>query len=303
VRFALIARIDQENQGKPRRDRISIRAACAALEVSSSGYYAWKSRTPSARARADQRLTARLEALHARYKERYGLRRLDAMLRREGRCHSRRRLRRLARAAGIECVHPKAKVKTTIGGTARTGLVDLIGRVFVPEHPGEVVYGDITHIPTAAEGFVYLALFTDAASRRIVGWEVADHMRTDLVTTALDAALTDLEPEIGQLVVHTDRGSQYTSNAFRDKCFDAGVIPSVGRTGSCFDNAAAESVNATIKKELIDLRIWRDLAEVRAALFEYIEIDYNRDRIHQGLGYLTPIEFEALSQLEFTPAA
>jgi transposase InsO family protein len=104
-------------------------------------------------------------------------------------------------------------------------------------------------------------------------------------------------------VVHTDRGSQYTSNAFRDKCFDAGAIPSVGRTGSCFDNAAAESVNATIKKELINLRTWHNLAEVRAALFEYIEIDYNRDRIHQGLGYLTPLEFEALSQLEFAQAA
>jgi transposase InsO family protein len=197
VRFALIARIDQENQGKPRSERVSVRAACAALEVSSSGYYAWKTRAPSARERADQALTARLRALHERHKARYGLRRFDAMLRREDRRHSRRRLRRLARAAGIECVHPKARPKTTIGGTARTGLVDLIGRIFVPERPGEVVYGDITYIPTAAEGFVYLALFTDAASRRIVGWEVTDHMRTDLVTAALDAALTDLKPEIG----------------------------------------------------------------------------------------------------------
>lgn len=283
--------------------RVSIRAACAALGVSRSGYYAWKTRAPSARERADRQLTERLEALHERYKRRYGLRRLDAMLRREGRRHSIRRLRRLARATGIESIHPRARAKTTIGGAARTGLVDLVDRAFVPEGCGEVVYGDITYIPTAAEGFVYLALFTDAASRRIVGWEVADHMRTELVTAALDAALADLRPGVGQLVVHTDRGSQYTANAFRDKCFAAGVIPSVGRTGSCFDNAAAESVNATIKKELINLRTWTDLAEVRAALFEFIEIDYNRDRIHQGLGYLTPIEFEALHQLEFVEAA
>jgi putative transposase len=303
VRFALIARIDQENQGRPRADRISIRTACATLEVSPSGYYAWRSRPPSIRKRADQDLTERLEAMHERYKGRYGLRRFDAMLRRQDRRHSRRRLRRLARSAGIACIHPKARAKTTIGGAARTGLVDLVDRVFVPEHPGEVIYGDITYIPTAREGFVYLALFTDGCSRRIVGWEVADHMRTDLVTTALGHALSDLQPEIGQLVVHADRGSQYTSNAFRDKCFDAGAIPSVGRTGSCFDNAAAESVNATIKKELINPRTWTDLAEVRAALFEYIEIDYNRDRIHQGLGYRTPIEFEAQLQLEFTEAA
>ena len=303
MRFALIARIDQENQGKPRADRVSIRAACAALNVSPSGYYAWKGRPSSDRERADRRLAERLEALHERYKRRYGLRRLDAMLRREGRRHSIRRLRRLARAAGIECMHPKARAKTTVGGAAREGLVDLIDRAFVPEAPGQVLYSDITYIPTEAEGFVYLVLFADACSRRIVGWEVADHMRTEMVTAALESAITDLRPEIGQLIVHTDRGSQFTSNAFRDKCFAAGIIPSVGHTGSCFDNAQAEALNATIKKELIHPRRWTDLAEVRAALFEYIEIDYNRDRIHQGLGYLTPIEFEALSRIEFTEAA
>ncbi len=303
MRFALIERIDQENQGRPRSERVAIRAACTALGVSRSGYYAWKARPPSERERADRRLAERLEALHERYKRRYGLRRLDAMLRREDARHSIRRLRRLARAAGIECVHPKARAKTTIGGTTRTGLVDLVDRAFVPASPGQVLYSDITYIPTESEGVVYLVVFADACSRRIVGWEVADHMRTEMVTAALEAAIADLRPEIGQLVVHTDRGSQFTSNAFRDKCFDAGIIPSVGRTGSCFDNAQAEALNATIKKELIHPRRWTDLAEVRAALFEYIEIEYNRDRIHQGLGYLTPVEFEARSQLEFTEAA
>lgn len=303
VRFALIAAIDEDNQSKPRAERIAIRTACAALEVSPSGYYAWRARPPSARAESDAELTEQLKAIDERHHRRYGLRRLDQVLRRSGRRHGRRRLRRLARNAGLECVHPGAKAKTTIAGVARTGLVDLIGRVFVPAHPGEVLYSDITYIATETEGFVYLALLTDAASRRIVGWEIADHMRTELVTAALDAALTDLRPDLGQLVVHTDRGSQYTSNAFRDQCFDAGVIPSVGRTGSCFDNAAAESVNATIKKELINLHIWRDLAEVRAALFDYIEVYYNRERLHQGLGYLTPAEFEARHQLEFTTAA
>lgn len=300
MRFAVIARIDQENQGKPRIERVSIRAACAALGVSPSGYYAWKTREPSAREAADRRLTERLAALHERHKRRYGLRRLDQLLRREGAHHSIRRLRRLARAAGIESVHPKARAKTTVPA-AGEGLVDLIDRAFVPESPGQVLYSDITYIPTQTEGFVYLVTFADACSRRIVGWEVADHMRTEMVTTALDTAIADLRPKIGQLIVHTDRGSQYTSNAFRDKCFAAGIIPSVGRTGSCFDNAQAEALNATIKKELIHPRRWHDLDQVRAALFEYIEIDYNRDRIHQALGYLTPTEYE--TKLEFTEAA
>lgn len=254
-------------------------------------------------AEADAQLSKRLEMLHAQAKGRYGLRRLDAMLRREGRCHSRRRLRRLARAAGIACVHPPARIKTTVSGQARSGLVDLVERDFVPAEPGQVLYSDITYIPTAAEGFVYLVLFTDAASRRIVAWDVADHMRTSLVLNSFDAAVTDLRPDIGQLTVHTDRGSQYTSKVFRDKCFASGVIPSVGRTGSAFDNATAESVNATIKKELINLRQWTNLAQVRTALFEYITIDYNRHRIHSGLGYLTPTEYETQHRLKFTEAA
>lgn len=121
-------------------------------------------------------------------------------------------------------------------------------------------HSDITYLPAEAEGFVYPVLFADARSRRIVGWEAAGRMRTGMVTAALEAALAGLRPEIGRLVAHTDRGSQFTSNAFRDKCFDAGVIPSAKRTGSCFDNAQAEALNATIKKELIRPRRWSDLA-------------------------------------------
>ena len=196
MRFAVIARIDQENQGKPRIERVSIRAACAALGVSPSGYYAWKTREPSAREAADRRLTERLAALHERHKRRYGLRRLDQLLRREGAHHSIRRLRRLARAAGIESVHPKARAKTTVPA-AGEGLVDLIDRAFVPESPGQVLYSDITYIPTQTEGFVYLVTFADACSRRIVGWEVADHMRTEMVTTALDTAIATCAPKLG----------------------------------------------------------------------------------------------------------
>jgi len=303
VRFAFIAQVEDANQATPRSQRIPINRVCRLLGVSRSGYYAWRSRPVPARVASDADLTRRLAKLHQRHKRRYGLRRLDAMLRRGGRCHSRRRLRRLARAVGIWSVHPRARTTTTVQGAARAGLVDLVMRDFVPDASGQVVYSDITYIPTRAEGFVYLALFHDAHSRRIVGWDVAAHMRTSLVTGALAQTIADLQPEPGQLIVHADRGSQYTSTAFRDACFDAGIIPSVGSTGSCYDNAQAEALNATVKKELINLRTWENLAEVRAALFEYIEIDYNRDRIQQALGYLTPVEYETKIKLEFVQAA
>lgn len=241
--------------------------------------------------------------VHEAKKSRYGIRRIRAELARRGRRHGEARVRRLARAQGLECVHPASGPKTTIPGGQCTGLVDFVGRDFVPGAPGQVLYTDITYIATEAEGWTYLVLFTDACSRRIVSWEAGTAMDTPFVLRALEKALGDLAPEPGQLIVHSDRGSQYTSNAFRDRCFEAGVIPSVGRTGSCFDNAQAESTNATIKKELVNLRTWKNLDEVRLALFEFIEADYNRDRIQQALGFLTPVEFEQLHQVEFTPAA
>lgn len=299
----MIAQIDEANQARPARERVSLRRACALLEVSASGYYAWRDRPPSQRQVEDAELSAVVKEVHAAKKRRYGIRRLTAHLRRQGRRHGERRIRRLARQAGLTCVHPASGPKTTVQGQVREGLVDLIGRDFVPDHPGEVLYTDITYIPTEEEGWVYLVLFTDACSRRIVSWEADTVMDTPFVLRAFGKALTDLAPEPGQLIVHSDRGAQYTSKAFRGRCFEAGVIPSVGRTGSCFDNAQAESTNATIKKELTNLRTWKDLDEVRLALFEFIEADYNRDRIQKALGFLTPEEFEALRRVEFTRAA
>lgn len=299
----MIASIDEANQALPAPERVSLRRACALLEISPSGYYAWRSRPPSKRERADAELTAVITEEHTAKKRRYGIRRMRAHLRHQGRHHGERRLRRLAREAGLECVHPASGPKTTVQGHEREGLVDLVGRDFVPASPGEVLYTDITYVATESDGWTYLVLFTDGCSRRIVSWEVGTVMDTSFVLRAFDKALADLAPEPGQLVVHSDRGSQYTSRAFRDRSFAAGVIPSVGRTGSCYDNAQAESINATIKKELINLRKWKNLDEVRLALFEFIECDYNRDRIQKALGFLTPVEFEAQHRLEFTRAA
>lgn len=299
----MIAQIDAANQARPASERVSLRRACALLQVSPSGYYTWRNRPPSAREVADAELAVEVKRVHQAKKRRYGIRRVRAQLAREGRRHGERRLRRLARAQGLACVHPASGPKTTVPGQEREGLVDFIGRDFVPEAPGEILYTDITYIATQEEGWTYLVLFTDACSRRIVSWEAGTVMDTPFVLRALEKALANLAPEPGQLIVHSDRGSQYTSKAFRGRCFEAGVIPSVGRTGSCYDNAQAESTNATIKKELINLRTWKNLDEVQLALFEYIQIDYNRDRIQKALGFLTPEEYEALHPVEFTTAA
>lgn len=299
----MIAVIDEANQARSKSERVSLRRACALLGVSAGGYYAWKKRRPSQRQRQDAALSRRLIDCHQEAKGRYGIRRLDAALRRQGHHHSHRRLRRLARAAGLRCVHPASRANTTVAGGYRVGLVDLIDRDFVAEAPGQVLYTDITYIPTRAHGWVYLVVFTDAASRRIVSWNLATHMDTTLVTQALDRAISDLAPSPGQLIVHSDQGSQFTARAFRNRCFSAGVLPSVGGSGSCFDNAAAESVNATIKKELINLHQWDDIDQVRLALFEYIDIDYNRHRLHSALGFRTPKEYEQQHQLHFTQAA
>jgi putative transposase len=224
----LIAQIDAANQALPARERLSLRRACALLEVSASGYYAWKGRVPSKREADDTELAEVVKEAHAAKKRRYGIRRLRAHLARQGRRHGERRLRRLARSAGLTCVHPASGPKTTVPGAEREGLVDFIGRDFVPEHPGEVLYTDITYIATEEEGWTYLVLFTDGCSRRIVSWEVGTVMDTAFVLRAFEQALTDLAPEPGQLVVHSDRGSQYTSKAFRGRCFEAGSTPRSG---------------------------------------------------------------------------
>lgn len=165
---------------------------------------------------------------------------------------------------------------------------------------------DITYIRCGTgdgSRFVYLATVIDAFSRKVVGWQIADHMRTSLVAEALTGAIAERAPGVGQCVFHADRGAQYTSAKFRDLCLDNAILPSVGRTGSCFDNAAAESFNALIKKELIQLREWSNVTQVRAAVFDYIERYYNRKRIQHRLGWLSPAEYETQAHQPYTVAA
>jgi putative transposase len=292
VKFAFIAEMGEENERKPRAERFPVTFMCEMLEVSRQGYYAWKKRAPSARQKEDVTLTTLIAAIHEAHKGRYGIDRIHADLARNGYRVSPKRVRRLARAAGLACVHPRPYKATTVQDKANAcGLADLVGRDFVPAGKNQLWYGDITYIFTMS-GWAYLAMVIDGYSRKVVGWCVADHMREELVIGALAMAVRNRDPGIGDVVFHSDRGSQYTGRAFRDACLSNGIIPSVGDTGICFDNAAAESWNATFKKELIHLHVWKNLAHVRQAAFEYIEVYYNRKRIQKALGYLSPSEFE-----------
>jgi transposase InsO family protein len=292
VKFAFIAEMTEENKRKPRDERFPVRFMCDTLEVSRSGFYAWVGRKPSKRKLDDEKLTEKIVAIHRAHEGRYGIDRIHRELARQDVRVGPQRVRRLARAAGLRCVHPEPYVVTTVqDGANSSGLVDLVDRQFVPGGRDELWYGDITYIHTLT-GWVYLATVIDGFSRRMVGWSVADHMRESLVIDALQMAIKNRRLTPGQAVFHSDRGSVYTGRAFRDLCFANGIIPSVGHTGICFDNAGAESWNATFKKELIHLRVWRGLAHVRNAVFRFVETYYNRNRIQKQLGYLTPVEYE-----------
>jgi putative transposase len=292
VRFAFIADMAEENERIPRAGRFPVSFMCEMLGVTRGGYYAWLRRAPSRRQLDDGELGDLIACIHEENKGRYGIDRIRRELARRGVAAGPQRVRRLARARGLRCVHPRPYAVTTVQDpSAGAGLVDLVGREFVPEEKDNLWYGDITYIFTLS-GWAYLATVIDGWSRRVIGWAVADHMRGELAEDALRMAVTNRRPATGEVVFHSDRGSQYTARAFRDLCFASGIIPSVGRTGSCYDNAAAESWNAIFKKELIHLHLWKDADHVRNGAFEYVEAYYNRTRIQRELGYLSPAEYE-----------
>ena len=292
MKFTFIRETDEESKRKPREIRYPVSFMCGMLGVSRAGYYAWLVREPSARALKDEELTALITGIGKENEGRYGIDRIHRELARRGHAHSPRRVRRLARAAGLACVHPRPYKATTLQDKARQrGLVDLVGRKFVPDARDQLWYGDITYIHTIS-GWAYMATVIDGYSRKVVGWSVARHMREGLVLDAMKMAIRSRRPAAGEVVFHSDRGSQYTDTEFRGLCLANGIIPSVGHTGICYDNAAAESFNAILKKELIHLRVWAGLKAVKRAVFEYVEVYYNRKRIQKQLGYLTPFEYE-----------
>lgn len=296
MKFAFIRDLDEEERRKPRDERIPVSLMCQVLDVSRSGFYAWLGRADSDRARQDAELTEIIKHIHGEHEGRLGVERLVGELAKLGRRHSPKRVRRLAREAGLTCVHPRPYRVTTVRDEANPdGLVDLVGREFEPDGPNELWFTDITYIRTWV-GWVYLASIIDGYNRKVVGWALDNHMRTSLVTGALTMALSRQQPDIGQCVIHSDRGSQYTSSDFRNLALANGVIPSVGHTGICFDNAMSESFNSTIKKELIHLHTWPSLRKVKKEVFHYIEVYYNRTRPHSRIGNLAPCDVKHVSR-------
>jgi transposase InsO family protein len=263
---------------------------CRVLRVSRSGYYAWTRREVSARVQADAALSLQIAAAHARSRGTYGAPRVHAALRAAGVRTSRRRVARLMRAAGLAGCCRRRRVRTTVADPAHTPAPNLVARNFAAPAPDRLWLGDITFVPTY-EGWLYLAVLLDAHSRRVVGWAMADHLRTALALDALAMALQARRPPPG-LIHHTDRGCQYTAGAYQAELAARGLVCSMSRSGDCLDNAMAESFFATLKAELCDRRVWATRAAARTALFEWIEVFYNRQRAHSALAFQPPAMFE-----------
>jgi putative transposase len=264
---------------------------CRMLGVSKSGYYAWRSRPPSKRSREDYALTEKIREVHHRSRQTYGSPRVHAELRALGVRCGRRRVARLMRVAGLRGCMRSRKRRTTRRDPRAAPAPDLLGRDFVAARPNRVWLADITYLPTR-EGFLYLAFILDAYSRKIVGWSMASHMRTELVVDALQMAVWRRKPSAG-LVHHSDRGAQYTAISLGKRLEEVGIVPSMGRTGTALDNAMAESFVATLKTELLAHRgRFPDREVARSATFEYLEGFYNRRRLHSALSYRSPADYE-----------
>jgi putative transposase len=263
---------------------------CRVLGVARSSYYAWRRRGVSAQAQADQRLTAQIRQIHRARRGVYGAPRIHAELREAGMRCGRKRVARLMRQAGLVGCHRRRSLRTTRRESGTLAAPDRVKRRFVADRPNQLWTADITYVPTWA-GFLYLAVVLDVYSRRIVGWAMAEHLRAELVLDALEMALWNRRPERG-VIHHSDQGSQYTSVDFGAHCAQAGVIPSMGRRGDCYDNAVTEAFFATLECEGIAQRRFRSHAEARTAIFDFIEGFYNPHRRHSALGYCSPAEFE-----------
>ena len=259
------------------------------LGVSTAGYYAWLRRPRSARAEADDALLRQIRTFHASSHGTYGAPRVHAELKAQGRALGKKRVARLMRATGIAGVSRRRGVVTTRRDADARPAPDLVDRNFTATRADQLWVADITYIPTLA-GFLYLAVVLDVFSRRIVGWSMANHLRTELVLAALDMAIGQRKPT--DVVHHSDQGSQYTSLAFGGRCREAGVRPSMGSVGDAYDNAMCESFFAILEFELLARRRFASQTEARLAVFCFIEGWYNPVRRNSGIGYLSPIAYE-----------
>jgi putative transposase len=273
------------------RDVYPVRLMCAVLEVSPAGYYAWRGRPVSVRASANTTLLATIRQVHQDSGRRYGSPRVHASLRAQGRGVSRGRVERLMRRHGIRAIMaPPRRVRTTDSQHSLPIAPNLIERNFVAAAPNQVWLADITYIPTG-EGWLYLAAVMDLFSRKIVGWAMRDHLRTELASSALAMAIRRQRPVAG-LIHHSDRGVQYASYDYRAALSAARITASMSRKADCFDNAPMESFFHTLKTEHVHHRQYQNRAEAAHDIFAFIEGFYNRTRLHSAIGYITPIQKE-----------
>ena len=272
-----------------------IATMCRVLGVSASGYYAWQRRPPSARTVQDAALTMKIHTIHLESRGTYGAPRIHAELRGQGIQAGRKRVARLMRAAAVQGVSRRKPLFTTTRDRAARPAPDLVQRHFTVDGPDRLWVADITYVATGA-GFLYLAVVLDAWSRRVVGWAMASHLRTELVLTALDMAIGQRLPR--DVIHHSDQGCQYTSIAYGQRCREFGVRPSMGSVGDAYDNALCESFFATLECELLDRQRFRTQADARLAVFDYIEGWYNPHRRHSALGYESPRRYERLHAAE-----
>ena len=278
---------------KDHRRRWPVQVMCRVLKVTRSGFYAWLKREPSARQLRREKLLTRIRVAHAENRELYGSPRVHRALLSEGEIVSRNTVAKLMRAAKIRARTRRRYVPRTTDSRHEKPIADnVLDRDFAAESPDRKWVADITYVPTG-EGWLYLAAVLDCFSRKIVGWSMADHMETDLVAGALTMALQHRRPDGGKLLHHSDRGVQYASDDYQHLLARHGITCSMSGRGDCYDNAMMESFWATLKTELIHHQKYATREQARQSIFEYVEVFYNRQRLHSSLGYKSPESFEA----------
>ena len=275
---------------KQHMSEFPVESMCRFLRVSRSAYYAWLQRAQTAGEKEDAELTDIIQSVFNKSRATYGTRRIKKELGDRNRLVSRRRIGRLMRAADLVC-KTKRKFKATTNSKHDQPIApNHLDRQFTVEQPNQVYVGDITYIYTQ-EGWLYLAVVIDLFSRQVVGWSMAEHMRAKLVNDALLMAIWQRKPGKG-LLWHTDRGSQYASESHRALLKQHDIQQSMSRKGNCWDNAVSESFFHTLKTELVHHHAYQTRAEAKQTVFEYIEVFYNRERLHSANGYLSPVDYE-----------
>lgn len=269
---------------------------CHALGVSVSGYYSWKTSLVSARAIEDAHLIVKLNDLHRKSRRTYGIRRLQSSLRDEGCYHGKARISRLMKGAGLCSRHTKCYKRTTLSKHHHPVAPNLLKQNFTTDKPNQVWTSDLTYIPTK-QGWQYLATVMDLYSRRIIGWSIQPHIKTVLVKDALKMALLQRQPD-EETIIHSDRGVQYASVSYQELLSKHKLQCSMSGKGNCYDNAPMESFYHTLKTELMQGKLFKTKQLAANAIFDYIEVFYNRQRKHSALNYLSPSQFEQLHKLE-----